>query len=236
MKKITVSAILIIASFYQGIVHAKSTKQQEEPLEECSTSDLVLTSTPTSSVTVLGCSGAHPDNDFISPGWLAGEEIWDTDGILTNTSPTTSSESWDYLTKYNPNGTLDGAASSLFSIAFDDCLNNEGDPISCNSDAVALEMTMSFTQPTTDLLYNQFVLIAKASNYYSLYQIEVLEGIQSLAGTLTMVSKNGLSHLSVWGAKVASTPRPPTSVSAPAGLGVLLLGCGAILLRRKLQK
>ncbi|MEW9799738.1 hypothetical protein [Alteromonas sp. CYL-A6] len=218
---ITLAALVVSA---QGFAAA--------PLETCDVNDLELISHPDDSVEVLGCAGALSGTDSNADSWLQNLEVWDESGILTNVDGGTTSTEWTYVTKYLPNGTVESGepGNSIFSIEFHDCRDNDGNSVPCSDDAVAFGVTINFSDVEA-LLFNQFVFVAKAAKYYSLYQVEVLEGIESLTGTMTMVSKNGMSHLSVW---AANTGVPDVEVSAPATLG-LLLASGLVMVRRRKQ-
>lgn len=240
MKKMIILAVLTLSLSAPAVVFAGngysgngSAGTTQQP-EECSVDDLQLTSTPAGHVEVVGCSGQIEGNDSTSNTWLENENVWDDNGVLTNINGGATTQSWTHLTKYAPNGNVENGQpniDNIFTVSFSDCINNDGDAVACDGDATALTINIDFNTTAADLLYNQFVFSAKGGGYYSLYQVQVLEGIESITGSLTLVSHFGLSHLTVFGSNLTRTPQ--VEVNAPATAALLLTGIIALSLRRK---
>ncbi len=224
--------MLTLGLLLSASVFAGNGNSQSAP-EDCSLSDLVIHTDPNDpDAQVIGCAGQFDGNDETYSGWLSNQLIWDANGVLTNDLPANvSSDTWIHLAKYEEE-TLQGQgmnASWSGMVNLSNCLDEDLDSVACSS-----EWHFADVEFVVDpLLYDQFVFSMKSSNYYALYQVELLKQVTSIVGTMSMITKHALSHLTIW-AKEA-TPGD-VEVSGPSTFVILLMGALLVLVKRRQVK
>ena len=183
---------------------------------------------------VIACAGQFSGNDSHSTGWLGNQPIWKNGQLSNDADASVSQDTWVYLTKYNTdiqdaemvfdNNT--GTYRSLDSVLqFTNCLDKDGGSVACSGDW----KTADFVLAVDTALYDQFVFVNKAANYYSLYQIDILANVTALSGTMSMVTKNALSHFTLW----AREGVPVSDVSEPSVIALMMFAMAVMIRQRK---
>lgn len=171
----------------------------------------------TVSVDYKGCFGVVDSNnsdDLFKD--INSESIWNSDGVLTNDSNTSTTSGWVSVGKRETDVTnFDVTSPFVGDLSYTNCFKDGSSDPNCN-DFTNADFTLSISEPNNSVVYTDIVLIAKAGSAYALYQMGIDPGVTipfSLQGTIAMFANNGLSNLSVW--LKEGSPNPPTGTPVP---------------------